>query len=111
MSGTFIGGSVAVGAADGELAALGIDAWADRGWAGEDLTAFAASLSSRLTHAREAVENAVLERHRKRVLEEWMVPLVERELALDATYGACSRVLPVADAAIREGSSLLFVID
>ena len=106
-----MGGELAVWIADAELDALGLDPWADRGWAAEDLAAYVATLSSRRTHAREGVEAALLEGHRKRVLEEWMGPLVERELALDPTYVACSRVLPVAEAALREGSQLLFVID
>jgi hypothetical protein len=111
MSGTFMGGGLAVWAADAELAALGLDPWTDRGWAAQELSEYAGTLSSRRMQVCEAVETAVLERHRKRALEQWMVPLVERELALDPMYGACSRILPVAEAALREGTQLLFVID
>jgi hypothetical protein len=111
MSGTFIGGGVSVWASDSELAALDLDPWTEQGWAGEDLAAFKTKLLSRCQCARAALEIAVLARYRRDAMEQWLVPIVEQELAGNPSYIVSLRVLPSVEAAMRAAAPLLFIMD
>jgi hypothetical protein len=111
VSGTLSTTHLSIQLDDQDLEALGMDPWQERGWAGADLLAFVETLRALREQIHETAKKRLLARHRRRELESWMAPLLERELIGDHAYRSMGRVLEVADRAQRDSDSLLFVID
>lgn len=94
-----------------EAETLGLDPWTKRGWAGEDLAAWARALRAEVEARRAETERTFLARHQRPAVEPWMVPALENELRKDRAYEIRTRVLPVVEGAALRGATLLYDFD